>query len=149
MKSIFLADNDLYTSCWAMMCLSYHTLGSLNHSVAFWQNHPCLLLKVYHKCSRFERHIKTRPVDAGYILYCIAWFRLFLAESNHKDITDFNPSQSLDSHFHYLAARQPCLCWSWGHWKALEGQTVCLSVKSSSPEGEWAVSEPKRLQDPE
>ena len=79
MKSIFLADNYLYTCCWALMCLSYHTLGSLNHSVAFWQNHPCLLLKVYHKCSRFERHIKTRPVDAGYILYCIAWFCLFFA----------------------------------------------------------------------
>ena len=147
--------NEKYIPCWQLslyMLLSVDVL-IVSHTWLL-ESQCCLLtkpslLKVYHKCSRFERHIKTRPVDAGYILYCIAWFRLFLAESNHKDITDFNPSQSLDSHFHYLAARQPCLCWSWGHWKALEGQTVCLSVKSSSPEGEWVVSEPTRLQDPE
>ena len=56
-------------------------------------------------------------------------------------------------HSLYLAARQPCLCWSWDHWRAFDGQILCFSGKSSSPpgEGEWGTLEedPRSRQDPE
>ena len=152
----------------------------LNHSDAmshtsFDHNLKQAILVSWYHCIKFTRLVSywvlTKMTWKRLILpdcvislqYTLPWFRLF-HDTDHKlpwfslhgqNITApcLKPKAwilSTSTSPPYLARRQPRLCWSWGHWRALDGHILCFSGKSSSPGGEWGrLEDPRSRQDPE
>ena len=179
-KSIFIADkrcHDYLYTCSTFMCFFITLLAVtiLNHSGAMSQTSFDHNLK---RETLVKVDIDVKFTDLSLVESSVAWKRLWSYQivlfllticcavisiiSRHRSqaamvFTPWSEYHCLKPKAwilwivqHYFATRQPCLCWSWGHWRALDGQILCFSGKSCSPGGEWGtLGDPRSRQDAE